>query len=161
MSEYNYEEFDKLVKMLDDAKIPYKLDNDDPDNDFYKRTDYAPVKRLLYGACPEKQVLYVCSVICGYGTYGGDSGLLEIMGLLTPEEEERGDVAGWLVAEDVFDRIKFHYDSSIKKNYSKLKEDMKTIKEAINDPNKDGFDVCRLIKSITDEYDFEEEKMDE
>lgn len=40
----------------------------------------------------------------------------------------------------------------------KLKEDMKLIKDAINDPNKNGFDICRLIKNITDEYDFEEEE---
>jgi len=46
------------------------------------------------------------------------------------------------------------------KEYIKLKEDMKLIKDAVNDPNKDGFDVCRLIKSITDEYDFEEEEDD-
>jgi len=44
--------------------------------------------------------------------------------------------------------------------YVKLIQDMKLIKDAVNDPNKDGFDVCRLIKSITDEYDFEEEEDD-
>jgi len=42
--------------------------------------------------------------------------------------------------------------------YKKLIQDMNTIKDAVNDPNKNGFDVCRLIKSITDEYDFEEEE---
>jgi len=44
--------------------------------------------------------------------------------------------------------------------YVKLIQDMKLIKDAVNDPNKDGFDVCRLIKSIMDEYDFEEEEDD-
>jgi hypothetical protein len=43
-------------------------------------------------------------------------------------------------------------------DYLKLNKDMKLIKDAINDPNKNGFDICRLIKSVTDEYDFEEEK---
>ena len=38
----------------------------------------------------------------------------------------------------------------------KIYSDMKLIKDAINDPNKNGFDICRLIKSITDEYDFED-----
>ena len=38
----------------------------------------------------------------------------------------------------------------------KIYSDMKLIKDAINDPNKNGFDICRLIKSITDEYDFKE-----
>lgn len=53
------------------------------------------------------------SAIEGYGSYGCGSGfdepgndLIEIMGLLTPEEAEGGPVAGWLTAEEVFRRIK-------------------------------------------------------
>jgi hypothetical protein len=38
--------------------------------------------------------------------YGSEDGLLEIMGLLTPEEEGWDEVRGWLTAEDVFSRIK-------------------------------------------------------
>lgn len=45
------------------------------------------------------------SVIQGYGTYGNEQNLLEIMGLLTPEEEEVDDVCGFLTAENVFERI--------------------------------------------------------
>lgn len=45
------------------------------------------------------------SVIEGYGTYGVINDLLEIMGLLTPEEEEHDSVCGYLTAEDVFERI--------------------------------------------------------
>lgn len=48
--------------------------------------------------------------------------------------------------------------SFIKDENVKLKEDMKLIKDAINDPNKNGFDICRLIKNVTDEYNFEEVK---
>lgn len=51
------------------------------------------------------------SAVEGYGTHGfglrgeqGDS--IEIMGLLTPEEEEYDSVVGWLTAEEVFGRIK-------------------------------------------------------
>ena len=40
----------------------------------------------------------------------------------------------------------------------KIYSDMKLIKDAINDPNKNGFDICRHIKSITDEYNFKEEE---
>lgn len=54
------------------------------------------------------------SAIEGWGTYGyaskddfgGPSDLIEIMGLLTPEEEENNSVVGWLTAEEVFRRIK-------------------------------------------------------
>lgn len=112
MNERDYTEFDKLVKMLDEAEIPYERDDDDPNHDYYKRTGIKPIRRIIYGGCPEKRVLCICSIICGHGTYGGDEGLLEIMGLLTPEEEEKDDVAGWLTAEDVFNRIKDHYDSN-------------------------------------------------
>lgn len=108
---HNYPELDKLIKMLDDAKIPYERDDDDPNHDFYKRTGVVPIRRIKYGKFPEKEIGCICSVICGYGTYGGDEGLLEIMGLLTPSEEENDDVAGWLSADDVFNRIKNHYDS--------------------------------------------------
>lgn len=45
------------------------------------------------------------SAIEGRSTYGVESDRIEIMGLLTPEEEEYGSVAGWLTAEDVFQRI--------------------------------------------------------
>jgi len=109
---HNYPEFDKLVKMLDDAKIPYERDDDDPNHDFYKRTGSAPIKRIKYGKFQRKEIGCICSVICGYGTYGGDEGLLEIMGLLTPSEEEQDSVVGYLSAEDVFNRIKNHYDSN-------------------------------------------------
>ncbi len=50
------------------------------------------------------------SAIEGYGTYGyggwlsenDGSDLIEIMGLLTPEESERDSVVGYLTAEEVF-----------------------------------------------------------
>lgn len=46
------------------------------------------------------------SAIEGYGTYGYKDDLVEIMGLLTPEEEKDDSVAGYLTAEEVFRRIK-------------------------------------------------------
>ncbi len=89
-------EIDKLKKMLDDASIPYES------NEF------------TYGAMMEPdQICYPkasliarrCSIIFGRGTYGYEDGLLEIMGLLTPEEEEYDSVVGYLSAEEVFERI--------------------------------------------------------
>ena len=101
-------EFDKLCKMLDEAKIPYeRCDDDDPCNNpeskFFK-------KRLWYGKPSNMtRTPFTCSVIYGYGSYGYDNGLLEIMGLLTPEELEYDSVCGYLTAEDVFQRIDKHY----------------------------------------------------
>ena len=53
-----------------------------------------------------------CDVICHKYSYGGNEGLLEIMGLLTEEEEERDGVAGWLTANNVFARIYIDYINS-------------------------------------------------
>ena len=50
-----------------------------------------------------------CSVIEGDGSYGRFDDLLEIMGLLTEEEEKRDCVVGWLTVDDVFNRIQADY----------------------------------------------------
>lgn len=46
-----------------------------------------------------------CSVIEGVLTYGGKQDLLEMMGLLTPEESKIDEVKGFMTAEAVFKRI--------------------------------------------------------
>lgn len=53
----------------------------------------------------------VCSVIAN--GYGSSEGLLEISGLMTREEMDRvhDTVLGYLTAEDVFARIRVHYES--------------------------------------------------
>lgn len=51
----------------------------------------------------------VASVIQDSNSYGGDSDLLGIMGLLTPEENHRGVVARELTVADVFGRIQAHW----------------------------------------------------
>lgn len=94
-------EFDKLIKMLDDAEIPYERDDDEILG--IKRIKY-PQNGLFVGGLACK-----CSVIFGNGTYGYEKGLLEIMGLLTDDELEYDSVVGYLTAKDVFDRISKHY----------------------------------------------------
>ena len=59
----------------------------------------------------------VCSVVETAISYGHEADLLEIMGLLTPEEEENDSVSGWLTAENVFGRIKAHWEA---KNHASL-----------------------------------------
>ena len=61
-------------------------------------------------AYPNRENL-VCSVIEHDGSYGREADKIEIMGLLTDEESKYDEVVGWLTAEDVFERIKAHYES--------------------------------------------------
>lgn len=89
----SYTEILKLDKMLTDANIPHTLD------------------RFLDGW----QVIYlvngnrIADAIQHYGSYGNTKNLLEIMGLLTDEEQKYDSVKGYLTAEDVFNRISAHY----------------------------------------------------
>lgn len=58
-----------------------------------------------YQICYPSQKDVVCSAIEHDGSYGRDSDLIEIMGLLTEEEEESNSVVGYLTAIEVFRRI--------------------------------------------------------
>lgn len=54
----------------------------------------------------------VCSAIEHNGSYGQEDDKIEIMGLLTEEESACDSVVGWLTAEEVFNRIKAHYEGN-------------------------------------------------
>lgn len=88
-------EMNKLMWLLDNALIPYEL--------VYQ--DWTDSIQVWY---PSKENA-ICDVICHRFSYGGDEGLLEIMGLLTDEEAEYDSVVGWLTAKNVFTRIFRHY----------------------------------------------------
>ena len=88
-----YQEIRKLMRMLSDYDIPYSaLDMFDGINIQYPGDD-----------------TFVCSVIEHAFSYGGQSDLLEIMGLLTEEERKHDSVKGWMTAKEVFERIYTHY----------------------------------------------------
>lgn len=55
----------------------------------------------------------VCSAIEHNGSYGREADKIEIMGLLTDEESKCDGVVGWLTAQEVFERIKNHYESEV------------------------------------------------
>ena len=81
-------EIKRLVKMLENANIPFELTDDIMDN-----SD----NQVWYPNHDEK----ICDVICHKYSYGGEDGYLEMMGLT----EDDYDVEGWLTAEQVFRRI--------------------------------------------------------
>lgn len=92
-----YKEIKKLHAMLDDENIPHTFEK------------FMDGWQLCY---PRKGGGCVMDAIEHFGSYGKDEDLLEIMGLLTEEEEQHDSVAGWLTARNVFDRIKSHYEAS-------------------------------------------------
>ena len=92
----DYQEILKLDRMLTDASIPHTLDR------------LFDGWRVCYPTREEPEL--VMDAIEHYGSYGKDEDKLEIMGLLTPDEEEHDSVLGYLTAEDVFERIRKHHN---------------------------------------------------
>ena len=128
-----YKEIFKLKEMLERAEIPYifidrfeedrkLMKNNEYLNEYLKDKEYYQI--LLFNDFREVMDHYntykvfdnekrIISIVQGYGTYGEEDDLLEIMGLLTEEEEKIDDVTGYLTAEDVFNRIvKYFKDKS-------------------------------------------------
>jgi hypothetical protein len=93
-----FREINKLTDMLTDAGIPCV-------SVCRMQKDGMSV-HVCYPAYDE----VVCSAVVAPGSYGYKQGLIEIMGLLTDLEKEEDDVVGWLKADDVFCRIKKHWD---------------------------------------------------
>ena len=91
-----YREILKLHDMLETAKIPHR---------FHPHFDGYQILYPLVAAAPDS----VCSVVEFFGSYGMEDDKLEIMGLLTEEEEDDSCVQGWLTAENVFSRIEAHW----------------------------------------------------
>lgn len=84
--EVNYTEMGKLEQLLQDAKIPYRMDYvlGMPSVRYYGHNDEL-----------------ICDAICHSYSDGYEEGLLEIMGLTSNEDS----VEGWLTSEEVFDRF--------------------------------------------------------
>ena len=95
----DYIEILKLHRLLEDAEIPHTTER------------FLDGWQVCYpSSCGDR----VLSAIEHLGSYGRERDLIEIMGLLTPEEEVCDQVAGYLTAENVFRRIKRHYEGEWK-----------------------------------------------
>lgn len=98
------EEIKKLHEMLTEARIFHE---------FHERfrcggeqEKYGGYQVIVFYKDGERMI----SAVEGMGTYGAEDDLIEIMGLLTPEEEALDSVVGFLTAQEVFDRIIAHRD---------------------------------------------------
>lgn len=86
-----YKQIFILKRALKKANIPFE---------FFEKEAFG------YHLCYPNRENCVCSVIENICSYGNDWDLLEIMGLLTDEEQEFDAVAGYLSACDVFNKIR-------------------------------------------------------
>lgn len=97
-----FTEIFKLKILLDEAGVPYEFI--DRSAMFCGITAY----QICYPCYDHKK--QVCSAVQNPISYGKEADLIEIMGLLTPEEKEIDMVKGYLTAEDVARRIIEHYN---------------------------------------------------
>lgn len=102
-----YKEIFSLRRTLKSAGIPHKF-KDESIRIIKGETNFLMIEKyhILYPQDP-----LILSAVEGDGTYGADSDKIEIMGLLTEEEKKTDRVVGWLDADDVFQRIKEHWES--------------------------------------------------
>lgn len=128
----SYDEIFKLEAMLKAEGIPFV---------YHRHPDMCGFQ-ICY---PEDGENRVCSIILHSGSYGRGEGLLEIMGLLKPDEEACDDVAGYLTAEDVFERIKAHHDGKWSEYY-KAHSPKKTLYEKIQEMSRE--EVATLLTDV-------------
>ena len=91
-------ELNKLEKYLREKHIPYERIDQDEILDQYGLARQLERHQICVPEADSK--LKDWDVICNWGSYGFEEGLLELYGSLCD-----GDVIGWLTAEDVIARI--------------------------------------------------------
>lgn len=137
-----YKEIFKLKEMLEDAGIPFDFKEHFglPEEIVKAFPDICEHYQILY---PSESDRYI-SVIEGFGTYGAERDLLEIMGGLTHVEKQEmtdeDDVIGGLTAKNVFNRIKNHY----KKGGIKMKITRKVV-------NEETWEIEEVTEEVTEE----------
>lgn len=95
-----YREIHILDDLLTKAEIPHTMDR------------FLDGWQIIY---PENGKNRIADAVQHFGSYGAEEDFLEIMGLLTTEEEKCDSVVGHMTAKDVFDRIERHYKNRVEK----------------------------------------------
>ena len=83
---------DELITMLEKTDIPFTVTSSHGRPQVWYPDDKHPV----------------CDAICHWGSYGHQTGLIEIMGLTHNDDS----VEGYLTADEVFARIKEHWEAN-------------------------------------------------
>lgn len=86
-------ELDKLEEYLKEKKIPYERIDE----------DVSPICHVdRHQICSPNRAECEWDVICHFGSYGYEQGLLEVMGsILNRWDDGKTDVLGYLTAEDI------------------------------------------------------------
>lgn len=82
----------RLAQLLDEADIPY-------------------TKNPIWGG-EQIRIGALCDAVCHSFSYGNEDDLLEIMGAVTEEEAEDGNVLGYLTPEEVAKRFIYCYKNN-------------------------------------------------
>lgn len=106
-----YTEIFKLKAMLEKANIPFTFTANALSPN---KIGYIYYRLLSPDSYPAYQIWLNkdVDVIQHHWSYGNEQDLLEIMGGLTVEENERCPVLGYLTAEEVFKRFKYCYENN-------------------------------------------------
>lgn len=98
----DYKEIFKLKVLLDINNIEYEF-YDRSILGLNKRVDRLHYQIIIYK--DKEKTERLISIVEGLYTYGYEVDKLEIMGLLTEDEEKHDSVVGYLTANEVLDRI--------------------------------------------------------
>lgn len=111
--EGKYEEIRKLDYLLLQANIPHEFSSHMMGGFQITYFGTKGKPKAEPGVFTGSGVGAICSAIETPFSYGHENDRIEISGLLTEEEYSSGDsVKGDLTAEDVFERIKAHWDKA-------------------------------------------------
>lgn len=90
-------ELNKVEAWLKENEIMYTREDND---NFFEFADYHQIRVF------NRTGRQIWDVVCHYGSYGCDQGLLEIMGDMVPEDDH---VRGYMTAQDVIDMATNYY----------------------------------------------------